>query len=69
MKVRIARKILQHPVRQKRLRRKLEKRYPPYVREDGVYVHPSWAQYQLFQKAWVVIHRKAHKYGDKFRSL
>lgn len=69
MKVRQARKILQHPARSKRLRRKLEKMYPSYTTESGLFRQPSWHEYYLFQKAWSIMHRKIRHYGDRFKLM
>lgn len=69
MNTRIARKMIQHPARSKRLKRKLEKMYPSYVNDSGLFTQPSWHEYYLFKQAWVIIHRKIRKYGDKFRLL
>lgn len=70
MKIRQARKILQHPARSKRLRRKLERMYQDYYDEKlALFVTPSWHEYYLFKNAWAVIGRKIRKYGDKFKLL
>ena len=69
MKVRQARKILQHPARSKRLRRKLERMYPSYVTESGLFRQPSWHRYYLFDRAWAVMHRKMRMYGERFKLM
>ena len=69
MKVRQARKILQHPARSKRLRRKLEKMYPSYTTESGLFRQPSWHEYHLFKHAWSVMHRKIRHYGERFKLM
>lgn len=70
MNIRQARKIIQHPARPKRLRRKLERMYPDYYDEKlALFVTPSWHEYYLFQTAWCVVNRKIRKYGDNFKLL
>lgn len=67
MTIRQARKILCGRL-PKRMRKRLQKRYPPYVK-DGVVTYPSWHRYHRIARAWVVVHRKINKYGDKFKLL
>lgn len=69
MKIRQARKIIQHPARSKRLRRKLERMYPSYTTDSGLFSMPSWHEYYLFKTAWCVVNRKIRKYGDNFKLL
>lgn len=69
MKARLARKIVKISARSKRLRAKLERLYPPYYDECYRLVMPSWSEYYLFKKAWVVLHRKINRYGDNFKKI
>ena len=69
MNIRQARKIIQHPARSKKLRRKLERMYPSYTNESGLFCQPSWHKYYLLDRAWVIVKRKIRKYGNKFKLL
>lgn len=69
MNYRQARKIAKNSARSNRLFCKLNKMYPSYYNENGKFTMPSWHKYYLFQKAWIIIHRKQRKYKDKFKLL
>lgn len=69
MNNRQARKIVSGRTFSERLKKRLDKLYPPYTDENGRFIMPSFHKYYKFQKAWCIVHRKIRKYGDKFKLL